>query len=91
MTAFAASILLALAASGMPEAPKSVKYTLEKGDVTFDHAGHVARREPCRSCHGDGAVRKIGLDQKSAHLLCVGCHLQKRVGPKACTQCHDDA
>ena len=92
MTVVAASILVALAAAGMPEAPTRVKYTLErKGDVTFDHAGHVSRRETCRTCHGEGPVRKIELDQKSAHVLCVGCHLQKKVGPKACTECHVDA
>jgi DnaJ-class molecular chaperone len=91
VTVFAASILVALAAAGMPEAPTRVKYTLEKGDVIFDHAGHVARRETCRTCHGEGAVRKIELDQKSAHVLCVGCHLKVKVGPKACGQCHIDA
>ena len=84
-------ILSALVAAGMPEAPKKVKYTLEKGDVTFDHAGHVSRREKCRSCHGDGPVRKIELVRKSAHLLCVGCHLRVKAGPKACTECHVDA
>ena len=91
MTALAASILVALASGTMPEPPGRVKYTLDKGDVVFDHAAHVARRETCRSCHAAGPARKIELDKKSAHVLCVGCHLERKAGPKACTQCHDAA
>ncbi len=91
MLAVAASILVALSTSAMPDAPTRVKYTTEKGDVTFDHAAHVARRETCKSCHTDpGPVRKIELGNKKAHVLCVGCHLARKAGPKACSQCHDD-
>lgn len=91
MTALAAAIAAVALAAGMPEAPTRVRYTLDKGDVVFDHAAHVARRETCRSCHGEGPVRKVELDKKAAHVLCVGCHLSRKAGPKACTQCHDSA
>ncbi len=91
MIALAASIVVALGVGGLPNAPGRVKYTTQKGDVVFDHAAHVARRESCRTCHGDGSVQKVGLDKKSAHALCVGCHLRQGAGPKACMQCHDDA
>lgn len=74
----------------MPDAPGRVKFTSEKGDVTFDHGAHIARRETCKSCHGDGPARKVELGNKKAHVLCVGCHLARNAGPKACTQCHDD-
>jgi predicted CXXCH cytochrome family protein len=83
--------IVALSTGAMPEPPTKVKYTADKGDVTFDHAAHVARREGCRSCHGEGAVQKLELDKRSAHLLCVGCHATRRVGPKGCSGCHDDA
>jgi hypothetical protein len=86
-----ASILVALTSAAMPEAPTRVKYTTKKGDVTFDHAAHVARRETCKSCHTDpGPVSKIELDHKKAHVFCVGCHLERKAGPKACSRCHDD-
>jgi hypothetical protein len=88
MNAVFAAILVAFAAGALPEAPQKVKYTLDKGDVTFDHAAHVARREPCRTCHGGGPVQKIELEHKSAHTLCVGCHLRLQTGPKACGACH---
>ena len=91
MNAAFASIVIALVAGGMPEAPTKVKYTLDRGDVTFDHGAHTARREKCKTCHGDGAIRKIDLDKKSAHALCLGCHLKLRTGPKACGGCHVDA
>jgi predicted CXXCH cytochrome family protein len=91
VVAVVASILVALTSGAMPDAPTRVKYTTAKGDVTFDHAAHVARRETCRSCHTDaGPVRKIELGNKKAHVLCVGCHLGRKAGPKACTQCHDN-
>jgi hypothetical protein len=90
--AFAAIVLLALVApAGATDAPKKVKYTLERGDVTFDHGAHTGRREKCKSCHPEGPVRKVELDKKSAHVLCIGCHLKLKSGPKACGECHVDA
>ncbi|HEX9306049.1 MAG TPA: cytochrome c3 family protein [Anaeromyxobacter sp.] len=91
MTGIALATLLTLSAGAMAEPPNRVKYTADKGDVTFDHAAHVARRESCKACHGEGAVTKIELDKRSAHVLCVGCHAGRRAGPKACTGCHVDA
>lgn len=91
LTAGVLAIVVALSLSAMPEPPGRVKYVASKGDVTFDHAAHVARRERCRTCHGDGPARKVELERKTAHLLCVGCHAEKRAGPKACSECHDDS
>lgn len=89
MTALVLTTLVALTLGAQP--PGRVKYVADKGDVTFDHQLHTGRRERCQSCHGQGPARKIELDKKSAHALCVGCHLQKGVGPKACTACHDNS
>ncbi len=82
------SIVLPLALAALPAAPTQVRYVTAKGDVTFDHAAHVARREPCRTCHGTGQVQKVALGKQRAHVLCVGCHAAAKVGPKACWHCH---
>ncbi|HEY6099493.1 MAG TPA: cytochrome c3 family protein [Anaeromyxobacter sp.] len=84
------ALLIAAALLAMPAPPGRVKYAAERGDVPFDHAAHVARREQCRSCHGDGPARKIALGKKRAHELCVGCHALGRAGPRGCTECHAD-
>lgn len=84
------AFLVAAALLAMPEPPGKVRYPAAKGEVTFDHAAHVARREGCRSCHGDGVARKIELGKKRAHELCVGCHALGRAGPRGCTECHAD-
>lgn len=90
MVAAVVSILVALSPGQMPVAPTRVTYTTAKGDVTFDHAAHLARHETCRACHTDpGPVRKVELDPKKAHVLCVGCHLERKAGPKACSKCHE--
>jgi predicted CXXCH cytochrome family protein len=91
LTGIVLASLVALSAGALPQPPTKVKYVASKGDVTFDHAAHVARRETCRTCHGEGPARKIELEKKSAHALCLGCHAQKRSGPRGCTECHDDA
>ena len=82
------ALVLALALAAAPTQPTQVKYSAQRGDVTFDHAAHVARRERCRTCHGEGPARKIELGKKKAHVLCVGCHAAGRAGPKACGDCH---
>ncbi len=82
------ALVVALALAAIPTPPQQVKYAVERGDVTFDHAAHVARREKCRSCHGDGPVQKIALGKKKAHVMCVGCHAAERAGPKSCDACH---
>ena len=87
-----ASLALAGATvAGAAQPPQKVKYTLDRGDVIFDHGAHTGRREKCQSCHGEGPARKVELDKQSAHTLCVGCHLKLRAGPKACGECHVDA
>ncbi len=83
-------VVLALATGAMPEPPKQVRYPVKRGEVIFDHAAHLARREKCRTCHGDRAATKLGLDKTRAHNLCLGCHWGKKQGPKTCTGCHGD-
>lgn len=82
------ALALALALAALPTPPAQVKYVLDRGDVTFDHAAHLARREKCRTCHGDGPVKKVALGKRKAHVLCVGCHAAGQKGPKACGDCH---
>ncbi len=83
--------LLALSPGALREPPARVKYPAEsKGEVTFDHAAHLARREKCRTCHGDGPVQKVEMDKKRAHSLCLGCHASKHKGPVACGGCHEE-
>jgi predicted CXXCH cytochrome family protein len=83
------ALLLAAALAALSTPPTQVKYVVDKGDVTFDHAAHVGRRETCRTCHGDGPAQKVALGKDRAHVLCVGCHAS-RTGPKACGGCHID-
>lgn len=87
MTGFAV-VLVALVLGDMPQPPGQVRYAAEKGEVTFDHAAHLARREKCRACHGEGAAAKIEMGKKKAHELCLGCHGLKHKGPTGCTECH---
>lgn len=82
------ALVVALALAALPTPPTQVKYVCDKGDVTFDHAAHVSRREPCLTCHGEGPARKIALGKRKAHVVCVGCHAGKRAGPKGCDGCH---
>lgn len=82
------ALVLTLALAALPTPPTRVKYVVDKGDVTFDHAAHVGRREKCRTCHGDGPVQKVALGKQKAHALCLGCHAVGRAGPKACGDCH---
>ncbi|HET8542174.1 MAG TPA: cytochrome c3 family protein [Anaeromyxobacter sp.] len=82
------ALVVALALSALPTPPTQVKYAAETGDVMFDHAAHVARREPCRTCHGNGPAQKVELGRQKAHVLCVGCHAAARAGPKSCYACH---
>ena len=71
--------------------PPPTKVTLENsfGTVTVDHAAHLARRTPCKACHGAGPVHKIGRFQpKEAHDACRKCHVELARGPTDCKGCH---
>lgn len=73
----------------LPTPPgKVVLETKTYGTVTVDHAAHLARRTACRSCHGDGAVSKIGFTPRQAHETCRGCHADMKRGPVDCRGCH---
>ena len=71
-----------------PPPGKVVLETKTYGTVTVDHAGHLARRTACRSCHGDGPVSKIGFTPRQAHETCRACHMDLQRGPTTCRGCH---
>ncbi len=73
----------------MPPAPTVIaRPTRYYGTVTFDHAGHVARRARCETCHGPGRVTKVFFTPKLAHERCIGCHKEEAKGPTRCQTCH---
>jgi hypothetical protein len=75
----------------LPRPPdKVVRTTRYFGVVVVDHRAHLARRSPCRSCHGEGAVGKLVLPPRIAHERCLGCHWEKARGPTHCHECHLD-
>jgi DnaJ-class molecular chaperone len=87
--AAAAALLLASASGALPPPPQKVVFKASKGDVTFDHAAHLARRTHCVECHGPGVVGKLeGFEMQRAHMLCVGCHRERAHGPIICKDCH---
>lgn len=73
--------------TGLPD--RVLRQTRYYGTVTVDHRAHVARRAPCRTCHGDGPVAKVTFPSpRVAHERCVSCHREVRAGPVACRECH---
>lgn len=79
----------ALLLQALPPPPDSVvRESRYFGTVTIDHRAHLARRAPCRSCHGSGPVTKIELTPRIAHQRCIGCHQDLARGPAACSGCH---
>lgn len=81
--------LAALAPAALPPPPTTVvRETRYYGTVTIDHRAHLARRAPCKSCHGPGPVTKLSLTPKIAHGRCVGCHQEVAKGPEKCQGCH---
>jgi hypothetical protein len=65
-----------------------VRDTKYYGTVTIDHRAHLARRAPCKACHGPGPVQKMKFTPKIAHERCVGCHQAVAKGPDKCQGCH---
>lgn len=82
--------LVAVGAGSLPSPPqRAVFHTRVFGEVTLDHAAHLARRTPCRSCHGEGPVKKVEhLGAARAHEVCRGCHQELARGPTGCRDCH---
>jgi hypothetical protein len=76
--------------SALPPPPKQVLLTGRGtfGEIHFDHEAHLARRIPCKSCHGPGPVQKPELTPGSAHETCRACHVQQNRGPTSCRDCH---
>lgn len=87
MTALPLAVLLALVAGQLPTPPDVVKLPASNGEVRMSHPNHLARRETCKTCHGEGPVRPITLDKDSGHALCRGCH-EAKGGPTRCSACH---
>jgi hypothetical protein len=83
------SAVAALALAALAPAPsKVVRQTKSFGTVTIDHRAHLARRTPCKSCHGPGPVSKLKFTPRTAHDTCIGCHRDEQRGPTGCRQCH---
>ncbi len=57
--------------------PDTVKYTPERGAVTFTHGTHAAAME-CSSCHHESKPEKP-MDQP--RQKCSSCHLDEAVPP----------
>ncbi len=89
-TILALGAIVAIAAGQLPPPPgRAVFRTRSFGDVTLDHAAHLARRAPCRSCHGDGPIKKVEqLGKERGHEVCRGCHVELDRGPIKCLGCH---
>jgi hypothetical protein len=76
-------------ARALPSPPKKVQLENSYGTVTFNHAGHLSRRTPCKACHGAGPIQKIGRFQpREAHDTCRACHVKVARGPTDCGGCH---
>jgi hypothetical protein len=88
--AHSVALVLAATLSGLPEPPERVvRVTARFGAVVLDHRAHVARRAPCKTCHGSGQVTKIErFGMKSGHAICRGCHEEAQRGPTTCRGCH---
>jgi hypothetical protein len=83
------SAALVVLAGALPPPPETVvRTTASFGTVTLDHRAHLARRISCRSCHGDGPIRKIEFTPRSAHATCRNCHVELGRGPTDCRACH---
>ena len=81
--------LMQVLPSAMPQPPQTVVRHTYFGDITIDHAAHLARHAKCVQCHGPGPVRKIRkFTPKVAHERCIGCHQQVAKGPEKCAGCH---
>lgn len=81
-----------LAEAALPPPPTTVvRQTRYYGTVTIDHRAHLARRAPCKSCHGPGVVSKLAFTPKIAHGRCIGCHEEVAKGPTKCAGCHVQA
>jgi hypothetical protein len=68
-------------------APQTVIYKATNGNVSFNHQQH-ASNNACSSCHPSEPAAKIVLGKDKAHLLCKGCHQEKKAGPTQCSGCH---
>ena len=95
-------LLAVLAVVGMAvyaiAAPNEIVFEARNGNVTFDHAAHVATgdcvschhdgsTDSCRSCH-DGTTASSTKDARGEfHAFCIDCH--KGAGMRGtCNECH---
>lgn len=57
--------------------------------VVFPHKEHQMNLGGCTECHGTkdpGPIAKFSNDW--AHVTCIGCHSENKVGPVECSGCH---
>lgn len=61
----------------------------------YDEAGKKVEDESsedqaCGECHGDKDEGRKPKLIKAYHQNCKGCHLDKKMGPILCAQCHEE-
>ena len=86
------ALLLAAALAAMPVPPTQVRYVVDKGDVTFDHAAHLPRvNGDCKRCHAQQPEAGATSYQWPAMAACTSCHNhQKDFAESRCRPCHVD-
>lgn len=60
----------------------------KNGNVIFPHKKHKDMMA-CTTCHETdkgGKIAALGMDW--AHNTCKGCHVEKKMGPTICSECH---
>jgi len=93
-----------------PESVTLGKLSKQYVPVIFDHklhvvgtscctdchhdADHLARFQPCGSCHGaaatDGGAKTTKNLQDAYHEQCITCHKRTGSGPEDCSDCHEE-
>ncbi len=64
--------------------------TMPIANLKFSHKSHIARKNPCSTCHGDfllDKVTKATREQLPKMKVCLGCH-DGETAPSRCTTCH---
>ena len=84
------AILAAAALFAVPAlAADTVVYNARTGSVTFDHKAH-AKKFACKECHSEAIPKKIKIEGKDAHTLCLTCHKKQKDAKVSgtCKECH---
>ncbi len=92
-----AAVALSFASSAFAAAPAGpITLPAKPGNVTFNHAKHLAAGAKCTACHKDekgGAIEGFNktVSKDKAHATCWACHKKEGKGPQKCADCHKKA